>query len=253
MPDDSHFIRANGFVISSMPIGESDRRIEILTKELGKTSAFVRGGAKPKSPLLAATNPFFFGEFELYAGTNSYTLRGVRQRARFDEILNDLDDTYMGMYFLEVSGYFGKEAIDESERLNLLYVALKALIRHTPSRQAVRLIFDLRTMQVNGVYPDVFTCHHCGRRLDVNEKNYFSPGECLFYDSDCRSQIRGRAVELTPTVLYTLQLIFSLPLQDLFSFDVKGSAYEDLSWIAKRMRDTFFEHTFRTESFIKGT
>ncbi|MDD6380946.1 MAG: DNA repair protein RecO [Lachnospiraceae bacterium] len=251
MPDDSHFIKANGFVISSMPIGETDRRIEILTKELGKTSAFVRGGAKPKSPLLAATNPFFFGEFELYAGTNSYTLRSARQKARFDEILGDLDDTYMGMYFLEVAQFFGKEGLDESERLNLLYAALKAIIRHEPKRETVRIIYELRTMMINGVYPDVFSCYGCGQHLDVNETNYFGVGDCFFYDSDCRSQIRGTAMELTPTLLYTLQLIFSLPTGKLFSFDVNGQVLADLEYVAKRMRAVFFEHTFHSEEFLK--
>lgn len=250
MPSDSHFISANGFVISSMPIGETDRRIEVLTKELGKTSAFVRGGAKPKSPLLAATNPFFFGEFEFYAGTNSYTLRSARQKARFDGILSDLDDTYMGTYFLEIAQFFGKEGIDESERLNLLYAALKALIRHEPKREMVRIVYELRTMMVNGVYTDSFSCHHCGKHLDVNEVNYFSVGDCFFYDGDCRQEIHGSAMELTPTVLYTLQLIFSLPISRLFSFEVKGQVLADLKYIAKRMRAVFFGHTFHSERFL---
>ena len=104
MSDEKNFLKAKGFVLSSMPVGENDRRIVVLTKELGKASAFVRGGAKPKSPLLAATNPFFFGDFEFYAGTNSLTLHGAKPQARFDDILQALVDTYVGMYFLAVSG-----------------------------------------------------------------------------------------------------------------------------------------------------
>ncbi len=250
MSDEKNFLKAKGFVLSSMPVGENDRRIVVLTKELGKASAFVRGGAKPKSPLLAATNPFFFGDFEFYAGTNSLTLRGAKQQARFDDILKDLDDTYMGMYFLEVSGYFGTEAVDESDRLNLLYVALKALIAHRISREQIRLIFELRTMLINGVYPDAFSCHHCGKHLDVNEDNLFSPSDCLFYDGACRSDIKGTAMTVSPYVLYALQFVLSAPVGHIFSFELKDSALEDFSYIVRRLRARFFDHPFRTERFI---
>lgn len=250
MADEKNFLKAKGFVLSSMPIGENDRRIVVLTKELGKTSAFVRGGAKPKSPLLAATNPFFFGDFEFYAGTNSLTLRGAKSAERFDEILNDLDDTYMGMYFLEVSGFYGVEAVDESERLNLLYVALKALIAHQIDRQMVRLIFELRTMMINGEYPDVFSCHHCGKHLDVNEKNYFSPGDDFFYDSDCASVPKGNPIEVSPIVMYALQFVLSAPVGKIFAFELKEKAFEDFSCIVRRLRARFFEHTFKTGRFI---
>ncbi|MDD6550571.1 MAG: DNA repair protein RecO [Lachnospiraceae bacterium] len=250
MSDEKNFLKARGFVLSSMPVGENDRRIVVLTKELGKTSAFVRGGAKPKSPLLAATNPFFFGDFEFYAGTNSLTLRGAKQQARFDDILKDLDDTYMGMYFLEVSGYFGNEAVDESDRLNLLYVAIKALMAHRIDRQLIRLVFELRTMLINGVYPDVFSCHHCGKHLDVNEENLFSAADCFFYDSACRSTINGTAMTVSPYVMYALQFVMSAPVGRIFSFELKGEALEDFSYIIRRLRNRFFEHTFKTERFL---
>ena len=39
-------IRVTGMVISAMPMSENDRRVELLTAELGKISAFLRGGRK---------------------------------------------------------------------------------------------------------------------------------------------------------------------------------------------------------------
>ncbi|MQN01570.1 MAG: DNA repair protein RecO [Lachnospiraceae bacterium] len=250
MSDDKNFLKARGIVLSSMPIGETDRRIVVLTKELGKASAFVRGGAKPKSPLLAATNPFFFGDFEFYAGRNSLTLRGAKQQARFDDILKDLDDTYLGMYFLEVSGYFGNEAADESERINLLYVALKIILGHRIDRKLIRNIFELRTMMINGVYPDPFSCHHCGEHLDVNGENYFSPAQCFFYDAQCRNLIKGQPVRVSPYVMYALQFVLSAPVGKIFSFNLKGEAAEDFSYIVKRLRTVFFDHEFKTERFL---
>lgn len=250
MPGEKNFLRAKGFVVSSMPVGESDRRIVVLTKELGKASAFVRGGARPNSPLLAATNPFFFGDFEFYAGRNSLTLRSAKQQERFDGILEDLDDTYMGMYFLEVSSFFANEGADEGDRANLLYVALKALIARRVNRAMVKPVFELRTMMINGIYPDVFSCHHCGMRLDVNSENYFSPADCQFYDADCKASVTGAAVPVSGYVLYALEYVLSAPVGHIFSFELKDKALEDFSYIVGNLRTRFFDHAFKSAEFI---
>ena len=102
-------VEVTGIVLSSMPIGEYDKRVVILTKEFGKMSAFARGARKPNSPFLAGSQPMAFGKFSLYPGRNAYSINNIQISDYFSNDLTDPDKMYMGMYFLELADYFAKE------------------------------------------------------------------------------------------------------------------------------------------------
>ena len=72
-----------GMILSSMPVGEFDRRVVLLTKERGKISAFAKGARKPNSPLVGITRAFVFGTFQVYEGRTSYTIRHITLRQLF--------------------------------------------------------------------------------------------------------------------------------------------------------------------------
>ena len=79
-------IEVSGVVVSCMPIGEYDKRVVIITAELGRIHAFARGARRTNSKLLAGTDPLTFGKFKIISGKNAYTLLEVQIVNYFDEL-----------------------------------------------------------------------------------------------------------------------------------------------------------------------
>lgn len=98
-----------GMVLTAMPVNDYDKRITILTKERGKITAFARGSRRPSSQLLAATNPFAFGEFEVFEGRNSYNVTKANIQNYFRELVLDLDAASLAFYFAEFAEYYCQE------------------------------------------------------------------------------------------------------------------------------------------------
>ncbi len=149
----SQSITMTGVVLQTSPSGDYDRRVILLTKECGKITAFARGARRPTHPLLAVTVPFNFGSFQLYEGRNAYTLGAAHIQYYFNELKTDLAGSCYGSYFMELAGYYGRENLDASDMLNLLYVSLKALANPRIPDKLVRYIYEIRLMVINGEYP----------------------------------------------------------------------------------------------------
>lgn len=145
-------IQARGIMLSSMPIGERDKRVELLSRELGRISAFARGARRPGSPLMAATNPFVFGSFRLIPGRDSYTLVEASVENYFSDLAASQPAVYSGFYFLELASYYSREGIDGTDALNLLYLSLLALLSPNIDDRLIRRVYELRLMTINGEF-----------------------------------------------------------------------------------------------------
>lgn len=143
-------ITVKGMVISSMPIGEYDRRLEILTDSLGRISAFAKSSRRPQSTLVSISRVFAFGEFDIYEGKSAYVINAARISNYFEELSQNIDISYYGFYFLEVARYFSRENINELEMLKLLYNSLRALSVEAIDNKLVKAVYELKMLDING-------------------------------------------------------------------------------------------------------
>lgn len=143
-----------GMVLKSMPVGEYDRRLVILSRERGKVTAFARGAKRPGNQLMAVSRPFVFGQFRLFEGRDAYSLQNADISNYFAELASDVQAACYGSYFLELADYYCRENVDGTEMLQLLYQSMRALLKPALPDTLIQLVFELRTMVINGEYTE---------------------------------------------------------------------------------------------------
>ena len=162
----------------------------------------------------------------------------------------DLDKTSYGCYFLEVAEYFTQpyQAEEGRQQLKLLYQTLRALSVPSLEHRLVRRIYELKTLTLYGVRPNVFSCVQCGKKEDLH---WFSLRERGVLCDACRK--KQAACPVNAAALYTLQYIITAPVEKLYTFRVTREVYEMISRILEPYFGLYVDREFRTLPFLADT
>lgn len=204
-----------GMVIKSTPVGEYDRRLVILTRERGKITAFARGAKRPGNQLMAVSRPFVFGTFRLYEGRDAYNLQNAEITNYFSELADDMEAACFASYFLELADYYGRENVDGTETLLLLYQSMRALMKDTLPNTLVQLIYELRTMVINGEYT-----------LKAPK-------------------------EVSDSAAYAWEYIIASPIEALYTFVLKDEVQRELKDCVDINKKRFLNYTFHSLEILE--
>lgn len=218
-------VSVNGIIISSMPIGEYDRRVEILTSDYGRISAFASGARKPSSELVAASRVFALGTFELYQGKNSYNMRHAKISEFFTELSTSMELSGYGFYFLELCRYFSRENVNASDMLSLLYYSLKALCRESIDNRLVRSVFELKMLDINGLCP--------GPERIISPEGRFSIGR-----------------ELNASTAYTINYVLGSEPSALYRFKLSDEVLDEFREVTARLMKMTVDREFKSLEFL---
>lgn len=209
-------ISVTGMVLMAAPVGEYDRRLVILTRGRGKITAFARGVRRPGNQLMAAAAPFVFGKFLLYEGRDAYTLAGAEVENYFREIAGDMEAACYGSYFLELADYYGRENIDATETMRLLYQSLRALLKPSVPNRLVKPVYELKLMEINGEY----------RELPL-----------------------GR---LNDSTLYAWQYVLAAPVESLYTFTLTDQVLGEFVRCVEQNKERFIDKTFHSLDILNA-
>jgi DNA repair protein RecO (recombination protein O) len=238
-------IEVTGVVSFSAPVGEYDRRLVLLTRELGRITVFAGGARRPTCPYIAACRAFTFARFTLNQGRSAYRLKSAQIVESFEALARDFDAVSYGTYFLELGGYFSEENVEAEELVNLLFVTFKALLKPAIPKKLVRCIFELRVLAVNGEAPQVFNCVSCGKPLTEGS---FSVRRHGLLCGACQKE--EGLLYIPPACAVAMEWAVGESLGKLYTFSVSEEVLSILCQALKQYYSYYVPHHFKSLDLI---
>ncbi|MDR0221731.1 MAG: DNA repair protein RecO [Lachnospiraceae bacterium] len=220
-------------VLKADPVGEADKRVVLLTAEKGKIAVFAKGARRPGSRLLAATNPFCFGEYTVRCGRSSNYLNAAEVSNYFEQLRDSYEAAVYGIYLLELADYYTRENNDEKQMLRLLYQSLKALCHPAYEKALVRYIYEIKALVLGGEYP--------------------GPPDTVSVPSiDGETYPVGAVVNRPPldATIAALAHIAEADLEKLYTFAVSPEVLAELAAIAAAYRRRFLDREMHSEKAL---
>ena len=166
-----------GIVLSNYNYSESDKILNIYTKENGLVKAIAKGVKKSNSRLGGKVTQLSCCFFQFAKGKNLDVITDCSQVNSFALLRSDLNRLTYGILFLEIVRSFAHEMESESIHIyELLYSGLEHLQTiNDPDLFSIKFILDF--LIVHGFSPQLETCVSCSREVDRSispQVNYYS-------------------------------------------------------------------------------
>ncbi|MBC7960627.1 MAG: DNA repair protein RecO [Vallitaleaceae bacterium] len=240
-------IKTKGLVLHEMPIGDYDKRLILLTKELGKITAFAKGAKKSNSKLLAGSQIFSYGDFILYKGTTNYNVNAVSLIEPYHKLRNDIESLTYGLYILEFSEYISIENTLDHELMKLILKTLKLLELAQTDLELIVKIFELKALSYAGYSPWTTNCIKCNREEDLV---FFSTRGGGVVCAQCGVHM-SELLKISQGTLFTLQYILSQSIEKLFQFKLKTNIFNELKLVVNQFTAYNLNKKFKSLEFLK--
>ena len=185
-------IEVRGIVLDTSMLNEYDRRMVVLTTELGRITVFANGARRPGNRFTAASQRFVMGTFKVRMGRNSYTLVKADIEKDFLEMTRDIEIMCYASYFCELMGYYTREGISAKDELNLLYLTFLQLITGKHPVKLVRAVFECKLLDIEG------------EGMDTSKE------------------------KLSPSASYAISFILSRKISEVYGFSLNSSVADEV-------------------------
>lgn len=227
--------KLEGFIIKSIPYGESNKIVTIYTKEAGKITAMARGAKKPASRLASITQTFTHGYFLVRKGRGMGSLEQGEFISSVRHIRSDLETTAYAGLIVELIDRLTEAEQPNASIFHLLDDSFKALEEEYDA-EAISLFVLWKMLPVAGIYPILHECANCG----ATEGEFaFSFQQIGFLCHRCFN-VDPYIIRLSPTQIKLIRMFYNVPLDQIGTLTLKKATK---TFMAKIVTTVYQEQT----------
>ncbi|MDD2417705.1 MAG: DNA repair protein RecO [Oscillospiraceae bacterium] len=232
-------------------IGEADRFVTALTRDLGVIRASVRGARNIKNRNASPTQLLSYSRLTLIKGRDKYIVTDAQPISVFFELRKDIEITALAQYFCELAGILAPQEEPAEEFLRLILNSLHFLAEKKRDLRLVKIVLELRMLGMAGFMPDLIACSSCGSF--ESESMWLSPTSGSIICCHCSpAQPSEGGFALSPDMLAAMRHIVYSEFDKCFSFTMSEEGLKQLSVYAEKYMLVQLGRSFKTLEFYNS-
>ncbi len=240
----------DGLVIKENNVGESDRVVQVLTRDKGLISAFVSGARKPKSKNAAATALLCYSHLTFTQTKDTYRITESEAINVFFELRSDIERLSLAQYICELCQVLVPFGVEGEDYLRLALNSLHFIAKGKMDIRSVKALTELRMMVIAGFMPDLVGCRECGTDLEFPLWLDLAGGDMLCNGCKSAESVGGQFAELDKTTFAAMRHIVYSDFERLYSFSLPPENARYLSFVTERYLMAQTDRKFKTLEFF---
>ncbi len=237
--------KVEGIIIRTNDYGETNKIITVFTREYGKIGLMARGAKKPSSRLASVSQIFTYGSFLIQTSSGLGTLQQGESLSSMKHLKSDIIAMAYASYIVELT-----DKALEDRKANPVLFELFHQVLHLMNEgmdiEVLTMIYELKMLQVIGLYPHLSSCVSCFR---TEGRFTFSIREGGFLCHLCLKK-DPLSIQITPATFRLLRLFYSFDLSRLGTISVKPDTKLELKTVITRFYDEYSGLLLKSKRFL---
>lgn len=246
----------NGVIIREKQIGENDKALAVLTREMGLIEVLAKGAMKITSKNASSTQLFMYSKLCLNNSKDRFYLNSSEPQNLFYNIRLDVKKYALACYFADIVHYTIQlnEPCDVITRLllNTLYFLDNGRV----PTELLKAIFEFRHTCEIGMMPQLLCCRRCYRySTDFGLDMYLDLNDSMLICEDCYDAgytSDHDMIRLSPELVEHLRYIALTEYKDLYKVTVSARELEKLSFVTEEYIQEKLGVRFKSLGFYKS-
>ncbi len=176
---------SDALILRTYKLGEADRIVVFLTSARGKRRGVAKGARRTRSRFAGGLEPLTRVQLEYFEREHHDLVRLSYAEPICSPLASqDADALSHASYFAELIDEWAPEG-DPNQRLFRLGVSVSAVLATSVPVERLARYFEYWLLRLQGVYPSIVACHHCGADLE-NRGAVLTLSQGVFVCRDCR-------------------------------------------------------------------
>ena len=198
--------QSDSIILKTYPLGEADRIVAFFSRDRGKMRGVANGARRMKNRFGASLEPLAHSRIQFFERENRELVR-IQSADLLDspmKLFQDYDRAVCAARVVDLVDRFLPAHEPQDAVFRLVRMTVQALVQGC-SIEFAACYFEVWMLRLSGVFPDLFVCSACARRLALSDERFLAPGLqaviCGACDHQSATSIMAEVVELIHWIL----------------------------------------------------